>query len=348
MREATKSTLRRYRDGAFHTRYFVGEGIDVGAGKDPVRRDIFRGITSLRAWDVNDGDAQHLGSIEDNVYDFLHSSHCLEDMIDPYEALENWIRVTKIGGFVILSVPDEDLYEQGVFPSTFNPDHKWTFTIYKLDSWSPKSINILDLTRYFSHAVKIERIQLISDFYLSGLGKRIDQTLHNVSECAIEIVLRKIAPVHPRPAVNEVSSKVMRGFVALNSNATKMAEVELLSAYSNNSNNPVALWGMAQYAKIKNEQEKAVEYLARAHRCNPNDSEILLDLLRYLTENDPNAAKTVLKFLDSRESQLKPEINQLLSQIEDEEEINIDQLVNKYPALGIIINSDSDMEESDS
>jgi hypothetical protein len=27
-------------------------------------------------------------------------------------------------------VPDEDLYEQGVFPSTFNADHKWTFTVY--------------------------------------------------------------------------------------------------------------------------------------------------------------------------------------------------------------------------
>ena len=42
-------------------------------------------------------------------------------------------------------VPDEDLYEQGVFPSRFNPDHKATFTVAKRRSWSPVSINVLDL-----------------------------------------------------------------------------------------------------------------------------------------------------------------------------------------------------------
>jgi hypothetical protein len=44
-------------------------------------------------------------------------------------------------------VPDEDLYEQGVWPSRFNPDHKWTFTIAKHTSWSPVSVNLLDLAR---------------------------------------------------------------------------------------------------------------------------------------------------------------------------------------------------------
>ena len=44
-----------------------------------------------------------------------------------------------------LVVPDEDLYEQGVFPSRFNDDHKATFTISKSRSWSAKSINVLEL-----------------------------------------------------------------------------------------------------------------------------------------------------------------------------------------------------------
>ena len=39
-------------------------------------------------------------------------------------------------------VPDEDLYEQGQFPSTYNVDHKWTFTILKTTSWSPCSLNL--------------------------------------------------------------------------------------------------------------------------------------------------------------------------------------------------------------
>src|SRR5260221_7032838 len=37
------------------------------------------------------------------------------------------------------------LYEQGVFPSRFNGDHKSTFTISKASSWSPVSVNVLDL-----------------------------------------------------------------------------------------------------------------------------------------------------------------------------------------------------------
>ena len=51
---------------------------------------------------------------------------------------------------MFLIVPDEDLYEQGVFPSRFNVDHKWTFTISKQKSWSPVSINVTDLVNSLS------------------------------------------------------------------------------------------------------------------------------------------------------------------------------------------------------
>ena len=46
---------------------------------------------------------------------------------------------------MLVVVPDEDLYEQEVWPSQFNPDHKWTFTVQKSNSWSPVSINLTDL-----------------------------------------------------------------------------------------------------------------------------------------------------------------------------------------------------------
>ncbi|MBV5346213.1 MAG: methyltransferase domain-containing protein, partial [Rhodoferax sp.] len=75
--------------------------------------------------------------------DFVHSSHCLEHMRDVREALKNWIRIVKPGGFLILTVPDEDLYEQGQWPSRFNTDHKWSFTIHKERSTMPSSINVI-------------------------------------------------------------------------------------------------------------------------------------------------------------------------------------------------------------
>lgn len=49
------------------------------------------------------------------------------------------------GGYLLLVVPDEDLFEQGIWPSRFNPDHKWTFTIDKQQSWSPVSVNLTEL-----------------------------------------------------------------------------------------------------------------------------------------------------------------------------------------------------------
>jgi hypothetical protein len=51
----------------------------------------------------------------------------------------------KPGGYLIVVVPDEDLYEQGVFPSIFNKDHKATFRYRKASSWSPVSYDVESL-----------------------------------------------------------------------------------------------------------------------------------------------------------------------------------------------------------
>jgi hypothetical protein len=66
-------------------------------------------------------------------------------MHDPKATILDWWKLVKVGGYLFILVPEEDLYEQGVFPSQFNDDHKATFTISKAKSWSPKSVNVLDL-----------------------------------------------------------------------------------------------------------------------------------------------------------------------------------------------------------
>lgn len=194
MWEQSKSAKRRYYSGAFHHRYFVGHGIDVGGKPDPLSQyiGIFAKLLSVKIWDLEDGDAQYLATIADGQFDFLHASHCLEHVTNVYETLANWIRVVKPGGFLIITVPDEDLYEMGHWPSRCNPDHKWSFTIHKKQSWSPKSINVLDLLVAFSDQVETEKVELQRDFFREGLLiQQIDQTLTPVAECAIEFVLRK-------------------------------------------------------------------------------------------------------------------------------------------------------------
>jgi SAM-dependent methyltransferase len=198
MKECSKSIARRLSDPNFSNRYFVGHGIDIGGKPDPLSlyAGMFSRMSAVKTWDWDDGDAQYLGSAADCSFDFVHSSHCLEHLVDPLEGLKNWFRVLKPGGHLVITVPDEDMYEQGVFPSTFNRDHKWTFTIYKPASWSDRSINVIDLVRELGAEAELLRIEQLSATYRFDMP-RFDQTLTPVGECGIEFVVRR----RPQPEV---------------------------------------------------------------------------------------------------------------------------------------------------
>jgi SAM-dependent methyltransferase len=193
MREASKAVVRRSFDRRFATQWFVGAGIDVGAGNDSLGfySWVFPMMRGVRAWDLSDGDAMMMDGVPNNAYDFVHSSHCLEHLSDPFLAFSNWIRICRPNGHLVITVPDEDLYEQGQFPSTFNSDHKWTFTILKASSWSRSSINIVDLCARYSGQISILKLELL-DSGFDYSRPRCDQTLGSLAESAIEIVLRKL------------------------------------------------------------------------------------------------------------------------------------------------------------
>lgn len=192
MRECSKAVMRRLSQPNFIARYFRGDGVDIGGLPDPLAlyEELFPLLRSVKVWDMADGDAQKMAGVADESYDFVHSSHCLEHLQDPIEGIASWLRIVKSGGYVIVTVPDEDMYEQGVFPSTFNRDHKWTFTIFKTSSWSSRSLNVLDLIRSLGDAAEVEKIELLNSSFRYALP-RYDQTLAPVGECGIEFVLRK-------------------------------------------------------------------------------------------------------------------------------------------------------------
>jgi len=192
MDEASKAVARRVNDARFARKFLVGCGIDIGAGKDSVgaHKNLFPLMGHVHAWDWDDGDAQYLSLVDPETFNFVHSSHCLEHMVDPKVALSNWFKVLKPGGHLIITVPDEDLYEQGVWPSTFNEDHKHTFTIHKISSWSPVSINLVDLIPgTLGEEAEIIKIELLNHDFKYGEA-RWDQT-GGLAECAIEFIVRK-------------------------------------------------------------------------------------------------------------------------------------------------------------
>ena len=145
--ESTKT--RSVRTSKFINTFFGGSVIDIGAGNDPV-------VKHAEVFDLIHGDAQFIMNYrEKESYDCVNSSHCLEHMHDVPAAFTQWWGLVKPGGYMVTVVPHEDLYEQGVWPSIFNSDHKATFRINKENTWSPSSYDITSLVGSIPNAILI-------------------------------------------------------------------------------------------------------------------------------------------------------------------------------------------------
>ncbi len=130
---------------------FKGSGLDIGAGEDLIH-------PSAKPFDKAQGDANRIDEFLSEQFDYVFSSHCLEHMHNPADAILRWWRLVKVGGHLIVIVPDGDLYEQGFWPSFLNEDHKATFRISET-TWSPVSYRIQDLivTLPNSRLISLER-----------------------------------------------------------------------------------------------------------------------------------------------------------------------------------------------
>jgi predicted SAM-dependent methyltransferase len=82
-------------------------------------------------------EANNLNSISSEKYDFLISSHCLEHCANTLKTIEEWLRVVKKGGAILLILPDKNY--------TF--DHKRLVTKFNhlLEDFS-KNVSENDLT----------------------------------------------------------------------------------------------------------------------------------------------------------------------------------------------------------
>ncbi|HIP14034.1 MAG TPA: methyltransferase domain-containing protein [Sulfurimonas autotrophica] len=156
MNEASKTKKLLTKD---ELGLFFGKGIDIGCGSDPITDECQR-------FDIEDGDANCITDFidEEGSYDYVVSIHSLEHMYDPEKTLQDWWKLVKPNGMMMIVVPDEDLYEQGYWPSLFNWDHKATFTLSKQKSYSSVSYNLYDLANILKDA-KIISLRLQDNLY---------------------------------------------------------------------------------------------------------------------------------------------------------------------------------------
>jgi len=123
-REMSKSHPARYRNGDYE--FIRGRVLDIGCGPDPIKLPPPHEVIG---WDLQDGDAQYLASLEDKTFDTVVSAHCLEHMVDVQTSLCNWSRVLKEGGYLYVLVPSWTFYERWQWPSRYNDDHKASFDL---------------------------------------------------------------------------------------------------------------------------------------------------------------------------------------------------------------------------
>lgn len=90
-------------------KYCMGKGIDIGCGEDPLG-----GINGIEKQDIRASGKVKLDylcpcdviPVEDERYDFVYASHVLEHLNNPIKALLEWRRILKVGGRIILIMPD--------------------------------------------------------------------------------------------------------------------------------------------------------------------------------------------------------------------------------------------------
>jgi len=95
-----------------HNRY----GVDLGYGGDSIcptaiNIDLPRPYTRVGTDPQHlSGDCRQLHWFKDGVLDYVYSSHMLEDFQDIPTVLQEWARVLKTEGLLILCLPDEQQY----------------------------------------------------------------------------------------------------------------------------------------------------------------------------------------------------------------------------------------------
>lgn len=137
--------------------WFFGKGIDIGGFDEKIFPNFIKIEYDLKK-------ARNITSFIKDKFDCVYSSYFLQHFEEPYNVMLEFWKLVKKNGYMIIIVPDEDLYEQGFFPSKMCNLSKHTFTISKRNSWCDKSINLLDLANKIPNS-KIIKIELQDNNY---------------------------------------------------------------------------------------------------------------------------------------------------------------------------------------
>jgi SAM-dependent methyltransferase len=126
--ETARNDARRRAEG-FNARYLSGGHVlDIGyRGGTPDAQPVTEKAIGIDL-ETPGYDGVRL-PFEDGSQDAVFASHTLEHIEDHRPVLAEWFRVLKRGGYLVIAVPHQYLYERkSALPSRFNGDHKRFYT----------------------------------------------------------------------------------------------------------------------------------------------------------------------------------------------------------------------------
>lgn len=213
--ETSKSNFhRRTHEINFLQKFFCGDGIDIGAGANPLnhlkiaykdsnvfgnyrfykKNSLFPKINSVKIYSSDwnkDNTAENILEREGvKKYNFVYTSNLLEHVEDFQRALLDFSLLLKDGGYLIAAVPDFEMYEKEIWPPIKNNDHKFCFSLNK--SYPIHChVNLAKVLTYHKN-LDLIKLEIADTFYDENMDPNIDQTNNtpNGAECFIEFVLK--------------------------------------------------------------------------------------------------------------------------------------------------------------
>jgi SAM-dependent methyltransferase len=127
--EEIRKSIDAKRQSGFLSRYLSGDKI-LDIGYRGYVSDVVPVVPQAIGVELDypgyDGRTLPFG---DNTQDAIFASHCLEHIADFISTLREWHRVLRVGGFMVIAVPHQFLYEKRTGPpSRWNADHKRFYT----------------------------------------------------------------------------------------------------------------------------------------------------------------------------------------------------------------------------
>lgn len=118
-----------------------GVGLDLGCGSDKIRKEAIGIDIADKSCAQMVRDISDLSPFASNSFDYVFSSHALEDIANYRKALTEWLRVLRLGGYLVLYGPDKQYY-YNIGHSRANQQHKhdfyWWDIARVIDTINPK------------------------------------------------------------------------------------------------------------------------------------------------------------------------------------------------------------------